>query len=361
MDEDYYHILGIQRNATPEEIKKSFKQKARQFHPDKGGDPEMFKKINEAYEVLSNPEKKNHYDQFGKNGPPAMDGHFPDIFQMFGRRSSNQEKKTQDRVLPLELTLEEAYMGTTIKFRHKRKVYVGNPEKCQMCQGKGNIVERMTTHMGLFQNIRVCPKCTGIGIFLQENQFQNVVEISEVHVHPHTAFGSTIVLQGKSDEIPGMTTGNIILELKPKPHPSLELVDGFHILSTLIIHPLEAMSKFTRDILLPSGEKLVIGYDGNGPFLSQLTETRRIRKKGMYNSNGEKGDLLIKFKLLDFSIPYESDMIRSLIGSHPLPPFDPDHIPLSMIDILDSNSNPDTNSPPHPHFGRPEVQECRPS
>ena len=355
MEDDYYAILGIPRTATAEEIKKAFKNKARQYHPDKGGDPEMFKKINEAYEVLSDEQKRSHYNQFGKNPPQMPDHPFPDIFQMFGRRHGNQERQTEDRSLSLELSLEEAYKGTTIKFRHKRKIYVGHPEKCASCNGTGNIVERMSTNMGIFQNVRVCDKCTGIGILLRENQFQTKSEISDIVVHPHSVFGSTIILQGKADEIPGMKTGNIILELTPIPHPVFELVQGFHLLCTLKIHPVEAMTRFTREIVLPSGEKLVIGHDDDSPFFSLLEKARKIRKRGMFHSSGEKGDLLIKFVLSDYRFPYPDLLLQNL--QEPLPDFEPDHIPLSMIDVLDTSKPPQqTRSHPRPH-----VQECRQS
>lgn len=361
MEEDYYELLGVSRSATLEEIKKAFKTKARHLHPDKGGDPEQFKKLNEAYAVLSNEEQKANYDQFGKKGV-NMDFPFPDFFQMFGgMRQASKEKKSADRVLPLEVTLEEAYIGTKLKFRHKRKIYTGEPMPCSTCKGKGQIIERMSTQMGLFQNIRVCPKCAGIGTSIQENQFQTITEITEVTVHPHSAFGSRVVLQNKADEIPGMITGNIILELTPKPHSQFELVNGFHLLCKLSIHPLEAITQFSREFVLPSGEKQVIGYDGDCPFLSSISQLRRIRKKGMFSTSGEQGDLLIQFSLLDFKHPNSNLLYHS--ARLPLPPYETDNIPLQVIECIEEkpssrpmNSHPSPQNPFQPH-----VQECRPS
>lgn len=362
MEEDYYEILGVPRTASPDEIKKAFKIKARQMHPDKGGDPEMFKKLNEAYGVLSNEDQKANYDRFGKTGI-NMEFPFPDFFQMFGGVggvSRSKDRKTADRILPLELTLEEVYAGTTVRFCHKRKVYIGDLVQCSTCKGKGNVVERMTTQMGLFQNIKVCPKCTGIGTDVQESKFRTKTEISEVVVLPHAVFGSHIILEEKADEIPGMKTGNIILKLTPKKHKTFELIHRYHLLLSLEIHPLEAITMFYRDFVLPSGEKIVIGFEGKSPFLSTLNKCRRIRKKGMFMENGDHGDLFIKFKLNDYNHPNPVLLYHS--ARIPLPHFEPDNIPIHAIDTIDElpeetpvfSDNASGKSGPH-------VQECRPS
>lgn len=357
MEEDYYRILGVDKSATIDEIKKAFKTKARQYHPDKGGDPEQFKKINEAYGVLSNEEHRRQYDQFGKNGPQMPE--FPDFFSMMfgGRRGAGGHRAaaTQDRIIPLEITIEEAVKGTTVQFRHKRKIFVGDPEQCRDCKGQGQVVERMNTNMGFFQNIRICPRCTGMGKIFHESQFQNKIELTEIHIPPKTAMGAQHILYEKADEIPGMKTGNIIVQLKFSPHPFFEVVGGYHLLCRLKIHPLEAMTRFSREIILPTDEKIVLGHEGNHPFFSTIHQWRRIRRKGLYSTNGSQGDLFIEFLLDDFTHPNLNILYHS--ARMEIPHFEPDNIPLQMIETVSKDPS-SASKTGHPEQVR---QECHPS
>lgn len=356
MEEDYYDLLGVSRSASLEEIKKAFKQKARQMHPDKGGDPEQFKKINEAYGVLSNEDQRANYDQFGKGGID-VNFPFPDFFQMFaGNMMMPKKRTTSDRLLHLELTLEEAFLGTTVRYRYKRKIYNGQPSKCAACKGQGKILERMSSQMGIFQNIQICPKCAGVGTSIQENQFQSQIEIADVTIPPHSAFGSQIVLQGKADEIPGMQTGNLILQLAPKKHSTFELI-GHHLLTKFSLHPLEAITRFSREIVLPSGEKLVIGND-QPEFCSTIQKWRRIRKKGMFHPSGEQGDLYIQFQLEDYKHPNANILWHSAKLS--VPPFETDNIPVQIIETTDPLFSSSFSGQPNPMEGG-HTQECRPS
>ena len=203
-DRDYYEILGISKSASEDEIKKAFKKAAIKYHPDKysnAGDSEKkeaeekFKEINEAYSVLSDPEKKSQYDQFGhdayKQGAGqggfggfegfGGSGGFEDIFSFFGggeggfgSRSGNYVKPGNDLTMSLDITLEEAAFGTekVIKYRrgaqcktcHGTGGEPGSPMKeCPKCKGTGKIRGVQRTIFGNMQQIMECDMCHGKG------------------------------------------------------------------------------------------------------------------------------------------------------------------------------------------------------
>lgn len=185
---DYYEILGVSRDANPEEIKKAFRRLARQYHPDANpGDPtaeEKFKQINEAYAVLSDPEKRARYDAFGDAGGAADLGSpfagIQDLFDMFfgtGRprgTRAREPKRGADLRLDLDITLEEAFAGV------ERELEVPRVERCPICDGTGarpgtppavcsrcrgtGQVETVSENLfGRFVSIRTCPACGGEG------------------------------------------------------------------------------------------------------------------------------------------------------------------------------------------------------
>lgn len=189
MSKDYYNILGIDKNATEDEIKKAYRKMAIKYHPDKNpGDEtaeEKFKEAAEAYDILSNPEKKSNYDRFGTSDGGGFSGfgngfgfNMEDIFSQFGNIFGNRgngrqkrRKKGPDLRIKVSLTLDEIIKGTTKKLKYKRQ------EKCQPCNGKGGtdirqclmcngLGERMViqhTPFGQITQASVCPDCHGTG------------------------------------------------------------------------------------------------------------------------------------------------------------------------------------------------------
>lgn len=156
-----YEDLGLSKNATPEEIRKAYRSLARQHHPDKGGDPEQFKKIQEAYEVLSDPEKRSNFDQFGTaDAPQGMGGPFPpDMFaSMFGGFGGPPRgpKRRADHEHVVTVTLEEAWRGLSRNLR----ISLARPcaacqSKCGQCGGRGSL----THQMGPFAMNQPCGAC----------------------------------------------------------------------------------------------------------------------------------------------------------------------------------------------------------
>lgn len=193
---DYYETLGVQKNATASEIKKAYRRLAREHHPDVNpGDADAdnrFKEINEAYQVLSDPEKREMYDRYGhagvdQNYGPDFSGFgdfggFSDIFDMFfggGPRTSGSARSTtvergNDLRYDLELTLEEAATGISHKMRITRLETCdkcggsgaepgSQPETCPTCRGTGQVRQQQQTIFGTQIRIGTCPRCRGEG------------------------------------------------------------------------------------------------------------------------------------------------------------------------------------------------------
>lgn len=186
---DYYEVLGVSQSATPEELKRAFRQLARKFHPDANpGDAsaeERFKEINEAYEVLSDPEKRARYDQFGHGGPQAGGGMgdfggfggVSDLFEMFfggGSERRNGPQAGPDLRYDLTVTLEEVAAGVEKEIRvvrdeicphcHGNQAEPGTRiETCGACRGTGQVEHIRDTFMGRIRQIETCTRCRGMG------------------------------------------------------------------------------------------------------------------------------------------------------------------------------------------------------
>lgn len=197
--EDYYKILGIEKSASKEAVKKAFRELAHKYHPDKNeGDGEKFKKINEAYQVLSDDEKRRQYDQFGRVFSPGAQGQggnawswdfdmgglddFSDLGEIFNSFFEDlgvrQKRRTYNRGADIELTvditLEEAQKGRVVDLEYNTLVACqtcdgrGHGEKtkmkqCDYCNGRGEIQESRNTFFGNFARVTVCRVCKGLG------------------------------------------------------------------------------------------------------------------------------------------------------------------------------------------------------
>jgi molecular chaperone DnaJ len=191
---DYYELLGIDRDANDEEIKKAFRKLAFQFHPDHNHDDsasEKFKEINEAYEVLSDPDKRSTYDRYGhvaEQNPfgrefEGFNSAFGDIFEAFFGGTSTSTRQSAEKGSPLQfnvtITLEEAAFGTEKVISVNRIEYCSEcqgtcakpgtqPVRCPQCGGNGQVKRTQTSVFGRFTNISVCPQCHGEGRIVSE-------------------------------------------------------------------------------------------------------------------------------------------------------------------------------------------------
>jgi len=205
MSKDYYEILGVNKNASKEEIKQAYRKLAHQYHPDKSsGNEKKFKEINEAYQVLSSDEKRQQYNQFGdtfdQSGFSSQGANWEDIFQGFRGQANSQrvnwedlgdfsdifgdvfsragfsrkKEKGKDIVVDAEITLEEAFKGIKKDFNIKKlsvcsncKGTGGEPgsskKKCSRCNGRGQVEQTRRTFFGVFSQVSICPECNGKG------------------------------------------------------------------------------------------------------------------------------------------------------------------------------------------------------
>lgn len=199
MSKDYYNILGVAKGASQDEIKSAFRKKAHEHHPDKGGDAEKFKEINEAYQVLGNPEKRQQYDQFGSafqngqaggfqggygygNGGFNMDfedlgdlfGGFGDIFGFGGGRTAKRQARGRDLEMNITLDFSETVFGTekevsftkniTCRHCHGNGAEPGSKvDICPACHGSGRVSHVQRTILGNIQTQSACSTCNGEG------------------------------------------------------------------------------------------------------------------------------------------------------------------------------------------------------
>jgi len=327
----YYAMLGVDKAATPDEVKKAYRKMAIKNHPDKGGDPEKFKEISQAYDVLSDPEKREIYDQYGedaiKEGMGGGGGHGGvnpfDIFESFfggggggGRSRGGGRRKGEDVAHPIKVTLEDLYKGNTKKLSLSKNVICtqckgvgsksGNTGRCNGCQGTGMKVTIRQIGPGMVQQMQsVCPECRGNGQVIQEkdkcpqcrgNKVIQEKKILEVNIEKGMTHGQKITFQGEADEAPDTLPGDVILILQQKEHPVFKR-KGNDLFIEKEITLTEALCgyKFTVDHL--DGRQLLVS--SNSGEIVKPGAFKCIFDEGMvdWNRSFEKGKMFIHFKL----------------------------------------------------------------
>lgn len=323
--EDLYQVLGISRDASDQDIKKAFKKLAMKYHPDRGGDAEMFKKINEAYAVLSNPEKKAAYDRFGtvdmsNMQMPNMDELFENLFGfsfggdmggIFGNGMSQssphmfrQEKKSPEKEDVIEVSLEEVMKGSVIDYKIRRKVYLsdGNSQ-CRNCKGRGQVLQQMNIGMNIItQNVSLCHECRGLGCRLSENNSKIEEENIQVPLPKGIPDGNRLVIRNKGDHYPDMPRGDIILTVKYKKHPLFEPDphrphDLIHVIRCNLY---EFMYGFDRYIRLLDDRLLHIYHPKDSGSLVKSIDKPLIKtlKNYGFHFRGNIGHLHLHFKII---------------------------------------------------------------
>lgn len=255
---DYYEVLGVGKDASKDEIKKAFRKLARQYHPDvnKNPDaPQKFKEVKDAYEVLSNPEKRANYDQYGEADPNQQQGGFGgqgfsgadfggfgDIFdQIFNggsrRRDPNAPRQGADLQYEMSITFEEAAFGKTTEIRIPREETCSTchgtgakpgtkPETCSHCHGTGQLNTEQNTPFGRIVNRRVCPYCRGTGKVIKSPCHTcggtGKVKINkkiEVKIPAGIDDGQQIRLSGQGEAgVKGGPAGDLYIVFTVRPH-----------------------------------------------------------------------------------------------------------------------------------------------
>ena len=244
---NYYDILGVQEDASAEEIKKAFKKAAVKHHPDRGGDKKKFQEMNEAYQVIGDEKKKGQYDAYRKGGYSWFDGQgwfwwfgggqwqvdFGDFdigdlmggifgggFGWWSKKKSVQGG--EDIQVAIDITFEESYLGVTKKIAYSRlKKITGVEEKtCESCHGRGSVVQQISTPFGVMQSQVACGTCWGAGkIFTKDGRqlpngwLEKIKETLEVKIPAAINSGAYIKFDSKGDESSSHHIGDFYIQI----------------------------------------------------------------------------------------------------------------------------------------------------
>ena len=340
---DYYEVLGVEKNASADEIKKAYRKKAIQYHPDRNpGDKEAeekFKEAAEAYDVLSNPEKRARYDQFGHAGMSGAAGNggpfggfgggmsMDDIFSMFGDifgghggfsgfgggggNTQQRYHRGSDLRVKVKLTLKEISTGVEKKFKLKKYVPCphchgsgaeGNSgvETCPTCKGTGSVIRNQQTILGTMQTRTTCPTCGGEGHIIKnkckECGGEGIVygeEIVTVKIPKGVAEGMQLSMSGKGNAgkhngVPG----DLLILVEEEPDKELIRDENDLIYNLLLNFPTAALGG-TVEIPTIDGKVKVKIEPGTQPG-----KVLRLRNKGLPSVNGYgTGDLLVNVSI----------------------------------------------------------------
>ena len=319
MAKDYYEILGIERNASPEDIKNSYKDLAFKYHPDRNPDDdnaeEKFKEINEAYQVLNDTDKRARYDSFGHMSGDGMGGFsgFGDIFgDLFddvftGGMGRSRARQGQNLQYNLEVDFDEAAFGTQkeIKVR-KRKLCdgcsgsgaeVGGESVCDRCGGRGSVA----FSQGPFSISQGCPSCGGSGKIITNpckscrgSGLLHTEKAVKVNIPAGISSGMRLVIRGEGEPGPqGGPPGDLYIQVGVKEHPIFRR-DGNDIVCEFPISFTQAALGDEVDVpILKGTNKMKI------PAGTQPGQTFRLRGKGLVDvESGSLGDQYVMVKVV---------------------------------------------------------------
>ena len=336
---DYYEVLGVDKKASEDEIKKAYRKIAIKYHPDRNpGDKtaeEKFKEAAEAYSVLSDKQKRQQYDQFGFDGP-NMGGGFggfgaggfsmDDIFSMFGDvfggrggfsgfggfgGSQKAQYRGTDLRLKVRLTLQEISTGVTKKFKVRKDIVCSEcngsgaqkgsgSETCPTCHGQGYTVRTVRSILGMMQTQSECPTCHGEGTVIKNKcphcSGQGIVkgeEVVEINIPAGVAEGMVVNVPGKGNAAPhNGVPGNIQVYVEEEPNDTF-VRDGQDIIYNLLLDFPTAALGGEVDIPTIEGTKVKIKIEPG----TQPGKTLRLRGKGLPAVQGYgsgRGDLVVQ-------------------------------------------------------------------
>jgi molecular chaperone DnaJ len=327
---DYYEILGVDKGANESEIKKAYRKLALKFHPDKNPDDksaeDKFKEAAEAYEILSNAEKRQRYDQFGHAGLSGASGggggggfnNMEDIFSQFGDifggfgggggggrgRSGGGRRRTRGTNLRIKvkLTVEEISEGVVKKVKVNKLVQAPgvNYSTCSTCHGSGQVTRVQNTILGQMQTASTCPTCQGAGQSVSskpreadENGLLRKEEVIEINIPAGVEEGMQLSLSGKGNAGPmDGVNGDLLVVIEEIQHDHLQR-DGRNLHYEHYISFIDAALGTNAEVPLISGKAKIKVEPG-----TQSGKILRLRGKGLPDVNGYgRGDILININV----------------------------------------------------------------
>jgi len=323
---DYYEVLGVSRDASTDEIKKAYRKAALTNHPDRNpgddGAVQRFKEASEAFEVLSDPDKRSRYDRFGHagvsgNGGPQF-GDMGDIFDAFGdlfgdifggggRATRRRARQGASLRTSLSIDLHDAARGCQREIEIDRQELCStcdgsgarpgsSLERCDYCAGHGRIVQSQ----GFFRVQTTCPACQGEGVVVRDKcpdcggngRELRTVKL-EVKVPPGVDTGMRLCLRSEGEPGPqGGPRGDLYVDIHVKPHPFFQR-DGLDLICTVPVTYTQAALGTTIDVPVLDGKQTL-----NIPAGSQPGETFTLKRMGMPDPHGgRRGDLIVALQV----------------------------------------------------------------
>jgi len=318
---DYYDVLGIDKNADASTIKKAYRKLAKEKHPDSGGNEDEFKEIAEAYDVLSNDDKKKQYDTFGHSAPKngGFGADFSDMFSKFGfgfnPRNEARNRKGKDFRINIKLTLEEIFNGGTKKIKYNRDSACSNcnssggfgVQKCGHCNGQGIVIQNIRTPFGVMQNMNTCNVCEGHGTTYismcndcSGSGLKNKEETIEIGIPIGVQDGMASTYMGMGQAIKNGTSGSLVVVFSEIPNKNfVRYGNDLKCNLKLPYHTLVLGDKIKLNTI--DDKEILI----NIPELNKIGDILRVSGKGMKLLNSEaRGDLMV---VLDIDMPTNLD------------------------------------------------------
>lgn len=334
---DYYEVLGVSKTASADEIKKAYRKKAMEFHPDRNPGnkeaEEKFKEAAEAYDVLSNPDKKARYDQFGHAGMGGaagggynMDFDLSSIFERFGdifgggfggfggfggysggRSAGKRVRQGSNIRIKVKLTLEEINAGVEKKIKIQKYVPcshcdgTGAKDKnsvatCPTCKGNGQVVNQQRTMFGVMQQVSVCPDCGGTGQVIKDkcphcggNGVVKGEEVVSINIPAGVAEGMQLTMRGKGNAAPnGGINGDLLVLIEEQEHELFERNGNNIYLNHYISFPQAALGASIEVPTLTGKARIKIAAG------TQSGQILRLQGKGLPELNSRMvGDLIV--------------------------------------------------------------------
>lgn len=393
MHTEYYELLGVPPGASAREIKKAYRANAKKCHPDlhpsDPGAEEKFKKLSKAYEVLSDPEKRKHYDRFGDDESARNAEQFPDVFNSFfgnfgGMHMGTgvpqpRRRKGQSIVHELPVRLEDIYTGRRIKLKVQRNEICGKcsgtgmdveesartdesygpkASECRTCGGTGQAVRMQQIGPMVQQTIQACTTCRGSGQVVPENlrckqcagrKVQMREKVLDVNVEPGAEHGKQYLFRGESHQHPDFDEpGDIMIRIAEKPHEIFRRKDmDLHV--DLKISLYEALAGTRARIRHLDGSLL---HARTAAFPTQIIspgDTQILLGRGMAGPGHRRGNMVLHFDVEFPKADFTSEQLLALKEHLPVGDYGKyDDIPDSqMVDMIHQSCVPSSGSATH--------------
>jgi molecular chaperone DnaJ len=336
MTKNYYDILGVEKSATKEDIKKAFRKLAHKYHPDKGGDEAKFKEVSEAYSILSDDRKRREYDSYGQTfggGQGAYGGQgfggfdfsqfsgsnfsefdLGDIFEgfgdIFGGATGMRQRRGRDVSIDLEISFKESMLGTSRTVMIPKIISCEScegtgaekgkgMETCKTCNGAGRIRETRQTILGTISSTQTCGTCSGTGQVPKE-----ICKVckgagvkraeSEVRVMIPQGIdnGEVIRMPGQGEAVKAGTPGDLYVKVRVRKDPSFRK-EGINIVTEVPVKLTDALLGTTHSIKTYDDRTLEVKI----PAMKEPMQTLRVRGEGVPQGT-TRGDLLLNVKVI---------------------------------------------------------------